>query len=109
MLQAATVKPKEIHRPQAFLDSIEDKKNPGELIYQDFCALCHAEKPMIKLNAPRIGVKADWKEPLKQTIDEMLERIDEGLGAMPPRGGCFECTDQQLKAAIIYMLPKKSN
>jgi len=25
---------------------------------------------------------------------------------MPPRGGCFECTDDQLLLAIITMLPE---
>jgi len=37
----------------------------------------------------------------------LLEHTSEGFGAMPARGGCFECTDEQLELAILAMLPKK--
>jgi cytochrome c5 len=29
-----------------------------------------------------------------------------GLNAMPAKGTCFKCMDEDLKAAISYMLPK---
>ena len=95
-----------IHRPVAFVEAIKEKENAGELVYQQFCALCHAENPMIKLNAPRINHPKEWGDSLQLSIDEMLANIDEGMGTMPPRGGCFECSDDQLRAAIAYMLPK---
>lgn len=95
-----------IHRPQEFLKSIANEPAAGEKIYQEFCALCHAEQPMIQVNAPRIGIKDEWSKTLEKSLDEILMAIDEGLGAMPARGGCFECTDAQLKAAILYLLPE---
>jgi len=33
----------------------------------------------------------------------MLQRTDEGIGFMPARGGCFECTDQQLLLAVLAL------
>ncbi|CAM2789114.1 cytochrome c5 [Legionella steigerwaltii] len=96
----------ETHRPQEFLKSISGTKNEGEQIYNHFCVNCHASKPLISLGAPRVGDEADWKGRLKQGMKVLFEHTDEGLNAMPPRGGCFECTDKQLMRAILYMLPK---
>lgn len=95
------------HHPEEFLASIQGSPDAGKKIYEHFCSTCHASNPIIPVGAPRIGKKSDWTPYTKsQTIDKMVKTIDAGLGAMPPRGGCFECTDQDLKAAIEYMLPK---
>lgn len=98
----------ESHHPQEFLKSISGTKDEGAQIYTHFCVNCHAEKPVIPLGAPRFGVQEDWKSRLKQGFDVLFLHTDEGLNAMPPRGGCFECTDRQLALTIISMLPKES-
>lgn len=95
------------HRPQDFLQKISGSKDEGEQIYAHYCANCHALKPLIPLGAPRIGVLEDWQVRLKQGAEQLIKHSDEGLNAMPPRGGCFECTDKQLLLAIIILLPKK--
>lgn len=96
----------ESHHPQEFLQSISGAKNEGEQIYSHFCVNCHAIKPLISIGAPAIGVNDDWKIRLKQGISVLFKHTNEGLNAMPSRGGCFECTDKQLMLAIQYMLPK---
>jgi len=97
------------HHPQEFLQSISGTKNEGEQIYNHFCVNCHANKPLISLGAPRIGVKSDWQLRLKQGMEVLFKHTDEGMNAMPARGGCFECTDKQLMLAILFMLPKKTH
>ncbi len=97
----------ESHHPQEFLQSISGTKHEGEQIYNHFCVNCHASKPLIPLGAPRIGEEADWKMRLKQGMKALFEHTNEGMNAMPSRGGCFECTDEQLMRAIQYMLPKQ--
>lgn len=94
------------HHPQEFLQKIHNTENEGEQIYQHFCSNCHAPSPVIPLGAPRLNTPEDWKRRLKQGMDKLILHTNEGINAMPPRGGCFECTDEQLKAAILYMLPK---
>jgi cytochrome c5 len=94
------------HHPQQFLESIRGLKNEGEQIVQHFCANCHAVKPLIELGAPKINQESDWGPRIKQGLDRLLEHTSEGFGAMPARGGCFECTDEQLRLAILSMLPK---
>lgn len=95
------------HHPQDFLEHIAGDPDEGQQIVQHYCANCHAQKPIIPLGAPRIGQVNDWKLRVKQGMDVLFKHTDEGFNAMPPRGGCFECSDKQLKLAIAAMLPKK--
>jgi len=41
---------------------------------------------------------------LVQGIDRLLQTVIAGKGAMPPRGTCADCSDDDLQAAIEYML-----
>jgi cytochrome c5 len=94
------------HHPQEFLKQISGSKDEGEQIVQHFCINCHAQKPLIPLGAPRIGVTADWAPRLKQQMAVLFKHTSEGINAMPARGGCFECSDEQLILSIIAMLPE---
>ena len=94
------------HHPQAFLSSIAGTAHEGEQIVAHYCAMCHAEKSPIRLGAPRIGRVEDWKPRMKQGLSHLFKRADEGVNAMPARGGCFECTDEQLMLAIMTLLPE---
>jgi len=93
------------HHPQEFLKTISGSPNEGEQIVSHYCANCHAPDPLIKLGAPRTGMLSDWEWRLKKGIERVVFNSSEGLNAMPPRGGCFECTDTQLLLAIEAMLP----
>ena len=96
------------HHPQDFLKTIAGSPSEGKQIVEHYCANCHAQKPIIQIGAPRIGNSSDWMPRIKQGLDVLFKHTDEGLNAMPARGGCFECTDKQLWLAIKAMLPKKS-
>ena len=54
-----------------------------------------------------MGHTTDWGPRFNLGIDSLFKHTDEGLNAMPARGGCFECGDKQLMLAILVMLPKK--
>lgn len=99
----ATVESTVSHRPGDFIQSIQNDPLAGEKVYNEFCASCHAVKPEISVGAPRFRVASDWKPYAAMNIDSLLKMADEGINNMPPRGGCFECTDANLKAAILYM------
>lgn len=93
------------HHPQDFLKEVAGAKDEGEQIVQHYCANCHAKKPLISLGAPRMGHVHDWQPRIKQGIASLLNHTNEGINAMPPRGGCFECSDEQLLLAVLAMLP----
>lgn len=96
------------HHPQDFLKSIAGKPDEGAQIVSHYCANCHAAKPLISVGAPRMGVAADWAPRLKQGMKQLFQHTDEGVGAMPPRGGCFECSDAQLMLSLRILLPNKA-
>jgi cytochrome c5 len=96
------------HQPIKFLAEIKGQKNAPEKIYQAYCRNCHDSKPMIPLGAPRKGVQGDWLLRLKSPA-KLLKHTYEGYLLMPARGGCFECTDEQLVQVIEYMTNYKKN
>jgi len=92
------------HYPATFVRQLEGDRNAGKKIFQEFCAACHAENPSIQVNAPRINDAQYWKALRKLGISALLKITIQGKGAMPARGGCFECSDEQLEMTIEYIL-----
>lgn len=95
------------HRPQDFLKRVKGTKDEGAQIYKHFCANCHDLKPLIPLGAPRYGEQLDWQNRLND-LNLLFKHTEEGINAMPPRGGCFECTDEQLMLALVEMVPNQA-
>lgn len=94
------------HHPQDFLNQISGQKDEAAQIVGHFCAACHAQNPMIVVGAPRQGVVKDWDARVKNGLSLLFKHTEQGIRAMPPRGGCFECSDAQLQAAILELLPE---
>ena len=81
------------------------EKLPGQAVYENHCTVCHANGIA---GAPKFRDETDWQSRLaKSNIDELLAIAIKGLNAMPPKGTCGECSDEDLKKAIQYMLPRK--
>lgn len=73
----------------------------GEEIYNKSCLACHMTGVA---GAPKIGdgqMKARFDE---KGMDGLLATSISGINAMPPKGTCFDCSDDELKAAIQYMV-----
>lgn len=92
------------HSPTSFVKQIKGDKDAGRKIFNEFCASCHSSEPVIGVNAPRINDKKRWEAYGKLGMSALLKLTIQGRGAMPARGGCFECSDEQLKEAVVYML-----
>lgn len=77
----------------------------GESIYKKTCALCHAANVA---GAPKPGDKADWAPRIAQGDEILYKHAIEGFtgakGMMPPRGGGAALTDDEVKAAVDYMV-----
>lgn len=85
-------------------DISENKKELGEDTYQQFCIVCHRDG---LAGAPKFRNEQDWKPRLAgKDLDDLLASSLKGLNAMPVKGTCIKCNDEDLKAAISYMLPK---
>jgi cytochrome c5 len=73
----------------------------GDQVYNGSCAACHATGAA---GAPKVGAAADWADRKTKGIDGLLATAISGLNAMPPRGLCMACSDDELRAAIEYMV-----
>jgi cytochrome c5 len=74
----------------------------GEEVYNTSCAACHGTGLM---EAPKIGNVDDWAARIANGKDTMLSNAINGIKAMPPKGTCMGCSDEELAAAIEHMLP----
>lgn len=77
--------------------------NAGEERYKSSCAVCHATGVA---GAPKYRNAADWKPRMTDGVDGLLKVAIQGKNAMPPKGTCMQCSDEELRMAIEYMLPK---
>lgn len=78
-------------------------EGPGVATYTKICMACHATGTA---GAPMLGDKAAWEPRLAQGLDGLLTTAVNGKGAMPPRGTCMDCSDDELMAVIEYMVSK---
>ena len=72
--------------------------------YKQACAACHA---MGVAGAPKAFDAAAWKPRLDKGMDTLVASVTNGMGAMPPRGLCMDCTADQYKALINHMSAAK--
>lgn len=92
------------HSPVTFVSQLTGDPDAGRKIFNEYCTSCHGKQPIIDIPAPRIGDRKTWKIRQQIGMPALLKITTMGVGAMPARGGCFECSDQQLQETIQYML-----
>ncbi|MFU2050339.1 c-type cytochrome [Bordetella hinzii] len=76
--------------------------NPaGEKLYKSTCFACHGTGVA---NAPKFGDKAAWAPYVATGIDTMVKVALTGKGAMPPKGGAANASEEDIRAAVEYMV-----
>jgi len=86
--------------------AVEPYKGPprsGAQVYAYRCAACHAKTTQ---GAPMPGDDIEWGMRARQGMKVLMQHTVNGYRQllMPPRGGCQNCSDAELQAAIVYML-----
>lgn len=77
----------------------------GQKIYQTSCQACHAAGIA---GAPKLGDKDAWAPRIAKGNDALFASVKNGLKAMPPKGTCMSCSDDDLRAAVEYMVGQGS-
>ena len=72
--------------------------------YNQSCMACHAAGVA---GAPKSFDAASWAPRLKAGMDTLVASVKNGKGAMPPKGLCMDCSDDQFKQLITYMSKAK--
>ena len=80
----------------------------GEKLFGSVCATCHTAGLM---GAPKLGDKAAWAPRIAQGKDTLYKHAIGGYqgkaGVMPAKGGS-QASDEEVKAAVDYMVSKAS-
>ena len=94
----------EFHRPAK---PYRGPQRNGRQVYDFRCRACHEKGTQ---GAPMMGDGYEWGRRTRQGIGVLLDhaRNGYGKGLMPARGGCRDCSDEELRGAIKYMLEKSN-
>lgn len=79
-----------------------DGSTDVQAIYNRTCANCHDAGVA---EAPRLGNAEEWAPRLEKGIETLYGSAIDGLPpAMPAKGTCFDCSEEELKAVVDYMV-----
>lgn len=79
-------------------------KNPlggPKKIYKKYCAACHDAG---YLGSPKLGDNASWGARAAQGLEELILSAINGINAMPAKGNCNKCTEEDIRDTVKYML-----
>lgn len=83
------------------LELVKNERYRTGNLYRKYCQACHEEG---SFNAPVRGNRESW-DRFPRSISKLTELAMLGNGAMMPKGGCQECTSEDLVKLIKYLAP----
>ena len=85
----------------ASAEIVETAERSGEEIYNSKCAGCHTSGVM---GAPKYASLEDWAPRLDLGLEKLTLSAIAGKGGMPAKGTCMDCSDNDIKITVQYML-----
>ena len=75
----------------------------GREVYERACFACHGTGAA---NSPKLGDKVAWAPRIAKGMEVLLEHAKNGIPgtAMLPRGSCTACSDEELVAAVEFIV-----
>lgn len=75
----------------------------GEDVYNAACMACHSTGAA---GAPKLGDVAGWADRIANGNDVLYASAIDGIAGtgMMAKGGCMNCSDDETKAAVDYMV-----
>lgn len=73
----------------------------GKSVYDSACFACHSSG---LAGAPKLGDQAAWAARMKQGMEALHQAAIKGKGAMPPKGGNMALSDEDVRAAVEFMV-----
>lgn len=84
----------------AVAEAVATGPRSGQQVYQAACFACHGTGA---LDAPKPNAP-EWKPRIAQGFDVMLKHSIEGFNNMPAMGTCMNCSEDEIAAAIRFMI-----
>lgn len=76
------------------------EERTGKEVYEAHCSMCHATGVA---GAPVFGTD-DWKPHIAKGMPTLYKHAINGFNAMPPMGMCSDCSKQEIKNAVDYIV-----
>ena len=73
----------------------------GAEVYDAVCMACHTTGAA---GAPVIGDSGAWASRIDQGMETLFNHSINGFNAMPAKGGCASCPDEEIQAAVEHMV-----
>jgi len=73
----------------------------GEKVYQQACQICHEAGVA---GAPMTGDASAWADRIAKGYDELVASAINGIGIMPPKGGQSQLSDEDVAAAVDFLI-----
>ncbi len=73
----------------------------AEDVYNTSCKICHGAGMG---GAPKFGAPEHWTARIEKGMDTLYTNAISGFQGMPAKGLCMDCSDDELKAAVDYMV-----
>lgn len=75
----------------------------GEAVYNAACMACHSSGAA---GAPKYADAGAWAERIAKGMDTLYASGINGIAGtgMIAKGGCMDCSDEEIKAAVDYMV-----
>jgi cytochrome c5 len=89
--------------PEAAASTGNDDLAAGEKHYRIACFACHDSGAA---GAPRLGDQVAWSARVDAGLDAMVLSAINGKGAMPPKGGAMQLSDDDIRNAVAFMVNK---
>jgi cytochrome c5 len=109
----STTEPKAITEPKStttgFMQEITEQRvhkgrqRSGKEVYEYRCKGCHGKNTQ---GAPMPDDTFEWSNRVKKGMEVLYQHSMEGYKnyLMPPKGGCRDCSEQEVYAAVRYMI-----
>lgn len=85
----------------AAIETASAEPRSGEQVYGAACAACHNSGAA---GAPVKGDVAGWASRIGKGMDTLTRHTIDGFGAMPAMGMCMDCSEQEVRAAVEYLV-----
>ena len=79
----------------------EKSHRPGEEVYAAACGACHDSGAA---GAPRMGKTGEWSARFDKGAETLYKHAINGYNAMPAKGGCTDCSDEEVENAVDYIM-----
>jgi cytochrome c5 len=70
-------------------------------VYSSACAACHDTGAA---GAPKKGDTGAWSARIDKGMETLVSHAINGYNAMPAKGGCASCPDEEIEVAVKYIV-----